>query len=136
MMSTYGIVSGIREFINGRHSPRWPRVDGVIEESSVQHDDDCTPYPAIRYKYYVDSIPYHCDRIQYEARARTSDVAERLVAKYPIGKSVLVYYRNDDPETAVLEPGISILTGVFVMVFLMSFHAGGWCMLYYGVWPS
>ena len=124
---------GIREFTNGRRSPSWPRVNGVIEESSVQYDDDSAPYPAVRYKYYIDGIPYHCDRIQYEARSCTSEVAERLVAKYPIGKSILVYYRDDDPETAVLEPGVSAVTGIIVMILLAGFHIAGWCMLYFGL---
>ncbi len=48
------MVEGVRAHLNGKASLNWNCVCGEIEESSIQTDIDASPYPAIRFKYFVE----------------------------------------------------------------------------------
>jgi hypothetical protein len=54
---------------------------------------------------------------------------EAIVAAYPVGKSVQVFYDPNEPATAALEPGNS--QGTFVQfIFSFVFGAGGLLMFW------
>ena len=50
--------------------------------------------------------------------------SKRVVAQYPVGKAVPVYYNPNDPEAAVLEKGIywpNLIVLAFALIFLPSY---------------
>jgi hypothetical protein len=108
-----GVVGffGIRTFQNAQASQTWPSVRGQVTESQVgTHDSDgTTMYSAnVVYEYTVGGRQYINDRIRFgEGSSSNPRPAHNMVAEYPVGASVDVYYSPDDPLNAVLEPGAS-----------------------------
>lgn len=93
----------------GTVSKSWPSVTGAVQSSQV---DQVTKrikhhrYKAdIRYTYKVDGKSYSSSRIDFStSRGYLSrSEAEGIVAKYPRGSEVRVFYKQGDPEEAVLE---------------------------------
>ena len=58
----------------------------------------------VRYRYFVGSHQYEGDRPTF-IRDGNYYWAKSVVARYPVGRTVNVYYRPDDPSDSVLEPG-------------------------------
>ncbi len=96
---------------NARVSENWPSTGGQITYSDVRvdHDEDGTTYHAdIDFAYVVDDHRYTADTVsfgQYGSSNRSH--AEEILARYPVGQAVTVYYDPAEPETAVLEPGVT-----------------------------
>jgi len=61
----------------------------------------------IRYEYKVNNVLYKSDRVNYGYKGSSDEsLAEKYVKKYPVGKSVIVYYDPLDPKKSVLEPNV------------------------------
>jgi len=109
---------GVRTFQNAQASQEWPSVRGQVTQSQVgTHDSDgTTMYSAnVVYEYTVGDRSYVNDRIHFgEGSSSNPRPAHNMVAEYPVGASVDVYYSPDDPLNAVLEPGTSGL-GVWAL---------------------
>lgn len=96
---------------NARVSESWPATDGEVVSSNVRvsTDEDGTSYFGdVTYSYVVNDARYTSDNVsfgQYGSSDRGH--AEEIVAKYPAGSGVTVRYDPADPETAVLEPGVT-----------------------------
>lgn len=96
---------------DSRRSESWPTTDGQITYSGVREsrDDDGTTYYAdVEFAYVVDDRRYTADTVsfgQYGSSNRRH--AAGIVAQYPVGQEVAVYYDPAVPETAVLEPGVT-----------------------------
>ncbi len=96
---------------NAQRSESWPSTAGQITYSNVREsrDDDGTTYYAdVEFSYVVDDQRYTADTVsfgQYGSSNRRH--AADIVAKYPQGMAVTVYYDPAAPETAVLEPGVT-----------------------------
>lgn len=112
---------------NARQSESWPSTNGQITYSGVResHDDDGTTYHAqVEFAYVVDDQRYTADTVsfgQYGSSNRRH--AADIVANYPQGMAVTVYYNPAAPETAVLEPGVtwsSYLVLVIGLIFVCS----------------
>ncbi len=126
-------------------SARWPTATGTITQSSVeteveQEEDDrgrerseLVYRVALQFAYRVGAREFHSTHWNWGWTALHSDRsrAEEVVAKYPVGRQVTVYYDPAQPETAVLEPankvGVAapLLVGLFLipagLVFLWAF---------------
>jgi hypothetical protein len=135
-------VNLLRERLASRH---WPTAAGKITASAVESEVDTqtddkghhstqTVYrPAIRFAYRVGEREYHSSHWKWGWTALYSSPArpEAIVAQYPVGKEVPVYYDPAQPETAVLDPvnktgvGVSLLVGIFLIlggaIFLWGF---------------
>ncbi len=76
------------------------------------------------YEYIVEGIPFEGDRIFFgKAGSGDRSTEEKIVWRYPAGKSVHVYYKPGNPEVCVLEPGKtgkSKLLIIFGMIFLLA----------------
>src|SRR5215831_9139443 len=94
----------IQEGTGGRG---WPTVDGKILHSSVVSNTS-NPLPfttQILYQYKIGETIFHGDRIgpepsQFADRAG----AQALVAEFPVGATVKVFYHPKSPERSLLRP--------------------------------
>ena len=107
-------------------------AEGVITKSGTQLDTGRYTSSLridMKYDYEVDSIPYTSSLVNYAADYHEID---HYLAKYPVGKKVMVYYEIDDPSLAVLEPdnkdwsivllpfGWIIFGGIIILVMYLS----------------
>jgi hypothetical protein len=105
------VVYGARIIQDARVSLSWPTVRGQVTESTVSTDnsDGFIEYRAsVTYEYTVGGQQYVGSRICFlDEIFPDPEPARDRAAQYPVGASVDVFYRPDDPWDAVLEPGAS-----------------------------
>lgn len=106
---------------NARASAGWPAVSGQITSSSVSHSTDSegadSYTPSVGYRYVVNDQQYTGSRIKFgETSYNKESEADAVVARYPAGTTVPIYYNPADPATAVLEPGVTSGSYVFLAV--------------------
>lgn len=96
-------------------SSGWPTTDGVVELAEIQRSDRRDSEgryrysPQVKYRYQVNGTTFKNDRIGPLEMAFTSEAdTRRVIAGYPSGKTVQVYYSSSDPSRALLEPGLSL----------------------------
>ena len=111
-------------------SKNWPTVDGVIITSQTEQQTSTSgegankkttvkSVPKIVYQYQVGGQPYDSTKISFSS---PSGNADRIVARYPKGKAVRVYYNPDKPKQAVLVPGdagLNFVPYIFAGVFIL-----------------
>lgn len=96
----------LREWTLFRASDEWPDVVGKVTYSVAQYDSDGSS-PYIVYEYRVEGHLYkHHTRVQFGSEY-TSE-AESLVAKYPAGSDVIIYYNPDNPNDSVLRKTFNV----------------------------
>ncbi len=126
LIGALALYIGISNVLNARASRSWPSVKGKISKSDVriqtgssgdQAVSSSASYHAdIEYDYLVDRKKFKGSRITFGdfGTADRSD-AETIRSKYPEGISVTVYYKSNDYQVSLLEPGLR--TSVWVPVF-------------------
>jgi len=104
---------------DAKASTSWPSVDGSVISSKVERERTSrrsggrrrtsTTYGAeVRYRYSVDGNEYSSDKVSFGDYSSSNRArAQGIVDRYPVGKTVQVYYDPNTPETAVLESGTS-----------------------------
>lgn len=115
---------GVRQFMQAKASAAWPTVTGVITVAELgkqmgNERDESTTYSAdISYDYLVNDRSYVNGAVSFDG-VKSSDpaTARRILKRYPVGKQVAVYYNPNDPQDAVLEPGL---------------HGGSWFLPLFG----
>jgi uncharacterized protein DUF3592 len=102
-----GIWRGRNQVAAGK---TWARTKGeviaskVIAENLHTDDDDSDCTAAVRYRYVVGQKTYESDRIAFANAGHTMQLlAQQVVAKYPVGAKVDVFYNPNRPSNAVLE---------------------------------
>jgi len=95
-----------------QQSLAWPSTSGAIAHAAVLYqrrgagDDESATYKAdISYRYKVNGIDYSSARIAIVDFSASQARAQNVVARYPDGATVQVYYNPADHADAVLEPG-------------------------------
>ena len=73
------------------------------------------------YTYEIDGARYQAEQLRMGASIASSDTraAERVIARYPAGHDVTVYYNPADPADATLDPRTTWGTRVLWMVALL-----------------
>ena len=102
---------GYRQHGRAAATASWPTTEGVIRESNMEQmlspgaTDD--PWmPVVKYSYRIGGREHVSNRVGYMVIGSSNKAyAEGIVARYPVGKEVTVYYDPADHDTAVLEPG-------------------------------
>ena len=131
------IYATIEGAIVSNQSRGWPVTDGTIQESSVEicprtSRDTGTTYtrePRIRYTYFVDDREWKGSQVDPEVYRSTN--VDEVMARYPVGKAVNVYYNPVDPSMACLEPGLKIgplqlgLMCIFLTFMFLAFFPMG-----------
>ena len=92
---------GWKILASSREIKQWPTVEGIIEESTEKPEDDLLPH--IIFSYQVDSRQYQRKFDFPEGTHPLPEFNQSYLRKYPVGKSVTVYYNPEQPETATLE---------------------------------
>lgn len=88
-------------------SHMWPTVTGTITSSKAVYrvmGEGAAWFGQLRYKYLVKGKEFVGRRVDYFNFLTTT--LRRILARYPVGKNVVVYYHPHKPAIAVLEPGI------------------------------
>jgi hypothetical protein len=120
------------QLVKGVRARKWPTTEGRVLESQVtketSYDDgsSSTTYGAeITYRYEVDGEEYSGKRRSFaDYRSSNRRRAVKIVARYAPGAVIMVYYRPDQPDESVLEPGMS--AGFFLFLILpLTFMAIG-----------
>jgi hypothetical protein len=136
-----GIAGALQWHLKGRKSRSWPTAHGKVtvseltEETRTETEDGRTRetklYGAkIRYRYQVAGVAHESNRVFWADGLKSSGGggARKLVAKYPIGQDVTVFYQPSDPTVALLEP--STVKGVVTTAaFAVGFAAFGMIFL-------
>ncbi|MEZ6047917.1 MAG: DUF3592 domain-containing protein [Planctomycetaceae bacterium] len=102
-------VTALREYSESKQSRSWPCVKGTILSSQVisnEYKSESIYIPEFSYRYTVRQKTYTGERLKIvEVHDRYKEVAEKLVAKFPAGKEVRVFYNPQQPERSVLALG-------------------------------
>jgi hypothetical protein len=119
-----GLLIGM-SILNGRKakaSMQWPSVPGAVVSSVMVTDtngaDIATFTPVVTYNYVVNGQALQCDRVRFSPTR-----SKKILAKYPNGNPVQVFYDPQHPSTAVLEKGGSTRVMMFVGIAVI---AGSW----------
>lgn len=113
-----GIVSFVAMRRRAQASATWPAAPGKITLASIvteqireKHDDRPDSFiakyrPDIRYSYRVDDRDYHGNTVSFGWTALYGEPAsaDEILAKYPLGAPVRVFYDPARPRDSVLEP--------------------------------
>jgi hypothetical protein len=103
------VVLGLFILRESSRSRGWQPVSGRVVSSSVSDftgKDGAHSYrPMVVFAYSVGALRLMSNRISFRSLS-TADrgAAETFVRKYPVGKTVQVYYDPQEPDRAVLEP--------------------------------
>jgi hypothetical protein len=128
LVGVSALLPGVNTLRNARISKEWPTTSGTITFSQVaiSTDEDGTTYYAdVRFKYVVNDRWYTADTVHFGEYSSGSGRAEEIVARYPPESRVTVYYNPDSPQTAVLEPGVTIGAYLTILVALSFFIVPG-----------
>ena len=108
----------------------WPTTEGVISHSAMlfrteqtSNSNNAAMYKAdVAYRFKVNGRDYSSSQISLMDYSSTAARAGDIVARYPDGASVTVYYNPADPSDSVLEPGatrgislLALIGGVFAV---------------------
>jgi hypothetical protein len=121
-------------------SQGWPSTAGQINESRVSHSthtdtdgdsrDSYTPY--VEYTYQVAGQSYNGRDLTFGFTQGYGNAskAQAMLAKYPVGAQVNVYYDPADPQKAVLERqaggyGVGLVLGIIFLVVGACLGCGG-----------
>jgi hypothetical protein len=93
-----------------RAAQRWPKVTGRVVLSRVEtyySEENTKMYkPIVEYAYSVTGKSFKSRSVELDTETGGSEgYAAGIVAKYPAGKSVPVFYDPGDPSHAALETG-------------------------------
>lgn len=101
---------GYQSYQNSKASETWPVVWGTIVTSEVSDydSDGTTMYEArVVYEYTVNDSKIMSDKVSFgEVNTSNYRPAREIVDRYPEGQQVKVYYNPENPDKAVLEPGV------------------------------
>ena len=92
-------------------SVSWPTVEGKVSDARLHtfrdRDKRQLNYMArVWHTYEVNGTSYTVEKISWggQPQARVADPANAILARYPIGSAVKVYYNPQKPKQSVLEP--------------------------------
>ena len=134
MFPTIIVVALATKLWEVRKAKSWHSTTGRVITSRVRSrkkrpgdegygaDSDVTNEPEVEYTYQVGNRRHRCGRITIGERT-SADELEAILARYPVGATVTVYYDPARPEKAVLERDLP--TGMLL--------AGAGCLLVFFV---
>jgi hypothetical protein len=127
------LIKFVRDIVMGQKSSSWPNVSGTVIQSIMETKQDTdaegfssTTYGAkIHYKYLVGGKEYESWRRTFsEVSTSSMRRTQEILARYPQGASVAVYYDPEDPSSAVLESGVGTSSYIFLGFAILLLLAG------------
>jgi len=125
------LVKGTRDRIKANRARYWPTASGKVLESRLREVNDSegrTWAVYILYEYWAQGETRRSDVWRLEAGSSSfTGSMNKVLARYPVGSSVMVYYNPDAPADAMLEPGkmawwlsfagaCFFITGIFAVI--------------------
>jgi hypothetical protein len=125
------LIKGTRDLIKTWRARYWPTAQGKVLDSrlrEVRDSEGKTWEVYILYEYWANGETYRSNVWRMEAGSSSfTGSAQKAIARYPIGSTVMVYYNPDSPRDAMLEPGkmgwwmffagaAFLITGVFAVI--------------------
>jgi Protein of unknown function (DUF3592) len=105
----------------------WARTVGEVIESEVEvagsHSSDEVPdcAPRVRYRYSVAEKSYEGDHVRFGGQPDTTRMlAEQIIAKYPAGRKVEVFYDPGHPDNAALEGRRANAPATYVLLIVFT----------------
>lgn len=95
-----------------KESVNWPTTEAVVSSSNVRRDWDknngapkTTYWFEISYNYEIEGKTYLGKRYTFQGGPsfNTKSLADALLAEFPIGKKITIYYQPDNPQEAVIK---------------------------------
>jgi hypothetical protein len=102
-------------------SETWPSTEGIVIASFIEEyrDEEQIPsyYARVQYQYSVGSVNYSTYQVKFgiEKTFANQSGAGKVLAVYPVGQAVTVYYDIADPSNAVLDRSTSQLTVWYIL---------------------
>lgn len=85
---------------------QWPSTMGTVSMSTIEQrsssESGYTDYPVVQYSYQVGGQAYQSYKLAPGPEVGGSG-ARKVVARYPAGAQVMVFYNPQNPSEAVLE---------------------------------
>ena len=109
--------------MQGSNSVNWPQVEGRIVASSIDERQRVRQgrtlrryKPIVAYEYEVNGQYHKSNRIAHGVtkRSESRQEVETLLADYPMGAEVPIYYSPSNPRSSVLKPGLPNSNGYWV----------------------
>jgi hypothetical protein len=128
----YGLGSifvGFDKIHQGYKTNHWKTVSGEIKSSKIYDEGvgkNRIKKPIVKYIYLVNGTQYQGGNIYFDDENSRSKLSytNQMVSKYPVGKQALVYYNPAEPQSSVLEPGISEIPWI-PLIFGIGFTVTG-----------
>jgi len=103
----YLIFSWAGDITKSHEAENWSKARGIVTQSEpvkyCGRGQSQLFFPAIKYSYLVDGHSYDGYQIALGVRdCEAKNVIENLLAPYPLGKSVTVWFNPQHPEESVL----------------------------------
>lgn len=122
------LVVFIHPVVNFIGASDWPKSEGTIIQSELDQNGSGLFYHInISFEYRVGKQVYKGNRINYGIAANAfifERFARIVVERYPIGKTVEVYYNPSDPADEIVERAPMGGFSVFWIVLAVSFLVG------------
>lgn len=116
------IYSSIKDGRSAKATIQWPSVPGTVVFSQMVQDrstDPVTSSPVVQYTYIVQGQALLGTKVTFGSIV--SWAGPKIVAKYPKGKAVEVFFNPQQPSSAVLEKGgstkVAMAAGVGILLF-------------------
>lgn len=127
------IFKPLAAFLNCR---TWQQIDGNLISASIYEDSDSEGVnykPRIAYWYAVNGRSLRGEQIRFGDLSYTSrQAAERILARYSAGDTLIVYFNPARPDEAVLDRSLgNQILGILVFVAVAF---GG--AVYAAIYPS
>ncbi len=103
-----GVLLGIVIYTRRKaaQASNWPTTTGTVKVSTIETRSDSeggtTEYPVVIYNYNVIGREYESRRV-YPGPQWGGTGARKVVARYPAGSQVQVFYNDQNPSEAMLE---------------------------------
>lgn len=111
-----GSIFIIMSIIDGRRakaSLQWPSVPGLVIFSGMirdtQSNDASSPTPVVTYSYAVNGQAFQSSRVRFNPVK-----SKKVLAQYPRGNQVQVFFNPQQPAMSVLQQGGSTMVGIIV----------------------
>ena len=123
LVSLLAATTAIKDWRRFRESDNWVPATAQIVSGNVsaQRGSKYTTYEVnIRYTYAVLGQNYESGQLSFGSEGTGHDTrkrAEKVIARYPAGSQVTIYYDPNNPQQAVLERKYDSTGAIIAMIF-------------------
>ena len=118
----------------------WPKAPSRMTESTVvdgfgKYGNSCKA--KVEYEFTIEGIRYSGNTLIAGQPPKPRSVVEAVVAKYPVGATVNVFYNPKSPETSVIQAGVGEAIPMFTLIGLLFLSVGAYGLhLCYRKWRT